>query len=433
MVTDMQIKAPREPHQYRLEPDTTPHLVIVGAGFGGLETAKRLAKAPVRITLIDRRNFHLFQPLLYQVAIAGLVPSQIAYPTRTIFRRQRNLTFRMGEVTAVDFDSRFVKLDGSVTAYDYLVLAVGGRTNFFGLQSLKESAHEVKDIDSAIGTRNHLLAMFERASHEADDVKRRSLLTFLVVGGGPTGVETAGALSELIRHVMAKDYPEMDLGEVQVLLLEAADHLMGTYPPNLQRATFNLLARKNVEVRLNTRMADFDGEKVTLSNGEKIPTQTVIWTAGVRASDLADELGVNQGSAHRITVEDTLQLPGHPEVFVLGDAALVLNGEDQPLPMLATVAQQQARTVVRNLLHLVHHEPLDKFRYKDPGLLATIGRDAAVARIWGLSFSGFPAWVIWVFLHIYRLIGFRNRIAVFINWAWDYFFYDNQVRLITRD
>jgi NADH dehydrogenase len=410
-----------------------PHIVIVGAGFGGLETARLLARVPARITLIDRKNYHLFQPLLYQVAIAGLVPSQIAYPIRTIFRRQRNLTFRMGEVTATDFAERFVKMDGSVTAYDYLVLAVGGQTNFFGLKSVEQNAHEVKNIESAIATRNHLLAVFEQASHEADDAVRRALLTFVVVGGGPTGVETAGALSELIRHVMAKDYPEMDLSEVHVLLLEGGDYLMGAYPPKLRQATYDLLSKKNVEILLETPMTDFDGKQVTLGDGSQIATHTLIWTAGVRASGLADQLGAQQGASKRILTEQTLQLPGHPEVFVLGDAALLVNGSGQPLPMLATVAQQEARTVARNLLHKIRQEPLEQFRYRDPGLLATIGRDAAVARLGGFSFSGFIAWLIWVFLHIYRLIGFRNRLAVMINWAWDYFFYDNQVRLITRE
>jgi NADH:quinone reductase (non-electrogenic) len=412
---------------------TPPQVVIIGAGFGGMETARRLAKAPVRITLIDRQNYHLFQPLLYQVAIAGLVPSQIAYPIRTIFRRQRNLTFRMGEVTAIDFEKRFIKMDGSVTSYDYLVLAVGGHTNFFGLKSVEDNAHEVKNIACAIDTRNHMLGMLELASHEADDVKRRALLTFIVAGGGPTGVETAGALAELIRHVIVKDYPDMDLSEVRVLLIEAEDHLMGAYPPELRRATFNLLKKKRVEILLSTKLADYDGAQATLADGRQIETRTLIWTAGVRANELADQLGVQRAAAGRIVVEETLQLPNQPQVFVLGDSAYVLDGQGQPSPMLATVAQQEARTAAQNIVRMVRGETPRAFRYKDPGLLATIGRNAAVARIGGLSFSGYPAWAIWVFLHIFRLIGFRNRVLVLINWAWDYIFYDNQVRLITRD
>jgi len=405
----------------------------VGAGFGGLQTARRLGKAPVRVTLIDRENYHLFQPLLYQVAIAGLVPSQIAYPVRTIFRRQKNVTFQMGEVTAVDFDARYVKTNGSVLAYDYLVLAVGGRTNFFGMRSVEENAYQVKNIQCAISTRNQLLMMFEQASHEVDPAKRRAMLTFVVVGGGPTGVETAGALAELIRLVMAKDYPHMDLQEVRVLLLEAADRLMGTYPPQLRQATYDLLRKKQVEILLSTRLTDYDGQRLTLGDGRTIETRTVIWTAGVRAAELVDHLGLEQATAGRVPVEETLQLPRHPEVFVLGDAALLVNGDGEPLPMLSTVALQEAETAAKNVIRLVQGKALERFRYKDPGLLATIGREAAVARLWGLSFSGFIAWVIWVGLHIYRLIGFRNRLVVMINWAWDYIFYENQVRLITRD
>jgi NADH dehydrogenase len=410
-----------------------PHIVIVGAGFGGLTLAQKLRNALVNITLIDRQNYHLFQPLLYQVAIAGLLPSQIAYPLRTIFRKQTNLTFQMGEVTSIDFDARFVKTNGSVIAYDYLVLAVGGQTNFFGMNSVKENGFQLKDIQSAVSTRNHLLKMFEKASREADADKRRALLTFVVVGGGPTGVETAGALAELIIHVLAKDYPQMDLKDVRVLLLEAGDSVMATYPDELRKATFDLLRRKNVEIMLNAKLTDYNGQHITLADGMQIPTQTVIWTAGVRAADLADRLGVQQAGSGRVRVESTLQLPQRPEVFVLGDAAYLENGNGQPLPMLSTVAIQQGNVTARNILRIIKGERPVSFHYKDPGLLATIGRNAAVARIWGLSFSGFSAWVIWVFLHIYRLIGFRNRLVVLINWAWDYFFYENQVRLITKE
>jgi NADH:ubiquinone reductase (H+-translocating) len=410
-----------------------PHVVIVGAGFGGLETAQRLRNAPVQITLIDRQNYHLFQPLLYQVAIAGLVPSQIAYPLRTIFRKQKNLTFQMGEVTSIDFESRYVRSNGSVIAYDYLVLAVGGQTNFFGLRAVEENGFQLKSIEDATATRNHLLRTFERASREVDPEVRKALLTFVVVGGGPTGVETAGALAELITHVLAKDYPHMDLSEVRVLLVEAIGTVMLAYPDELRKATVKLLEDKKVEILLNTRLTDFNGRRITLADGRHIDAFTLIWTAGVRAAEITDRLGVPQATAGRVRVGPTLQLPQHPEVFVIGDAAYVEDVNRQPLPMLATVAQQQAKAAAWNLRRLLTGEELEPFRYKDPCLLATIGRNAAVARIWGLSFSGFIAWVIWVGLHIFRLIGFRNRVAVLINWAWDYFFYDNQVRLITRE
>ena len=413
--------------------DTKPHVIIVGAGFAGMEAARRLAHAPVRITLIDQRNYHLFQPLLYQVAIAGLSPAQIAYPVRPIFRSQKNLVFQMGQVTGVDFERRYVKLDGSFLAYDYLILAMGGRTNFFGLPSVERHALQLKNVESAVQARNHMLKMFERASGEPDADKRSALLTFVVVGGGPTGVETAGALSELIRLVLTKDYPQMNLRDVRVLLLEAADHLMDNYPPDLRRATADLLKRKHVEIEFGRVVADFDGEAVTFKDGSRLRAHTLVWTAGVKAAELTDRLGVEQAGLGRARVEPTLQLPGHPEVFIAGDAAYVENGGRKPLPMLATVAMQEARLAAENVLRAMKGKPLAAFVYKDPGLLATIGRNAAVARLGGFSFSGFLAWVIWVALHIYRLIGFRNRLVVMINWAWDYFFYDSQVRLITEE
>lgn len=410
-----------------------PHVVIIGAGFGGMETARRLANAPVQITLVDRHNYHLFQPLLYQVAIAGLVPSQIAYPLRSIFRGQKNLTFQMTEVTSIDFEAHYIKMNGSIMAYDYLVLAIGGQTNFFGMSTVEQNGFQLKSIESAVSARNHLLRMFEKASREVDIDRRKALLTFIVVGGGPTGVETAGALAELITHVMTKDYPEMDLKDVRVLLMEATDHLMGNYPTELRKATIDLLHSKKVEVLLNTKLSDYNGRQITLGDGTQIHTHTLIWTAGVRAAELTDQLGVQQASAGRVRVEPTLQLPQHPEVFVIGDAAYLEDRHGQQLPMLATVAQQQAKVTAKNIRKILNGESPEPFHYKDPGLLATIGRNAAVARIWGLSFSGFIAWVIWVVLHIYRLIGFRNRLLVLLNWAWDYFFYDSQVRLITRE
>ncbi len=410
-----------------------PHVVIVGAGFGGMEAARKLADAPVPITMISRENYHLFQPLLYQVAIAGLVPSQIAYPVRTIFRDQKNFAFEMGEVTDINFDARFVRMDGSAIAYDYLILAAGGETNFYNLRSIEEHAFQIKSIDSAIATRNHMLSMFEQASREPDADKRRAMLTFVVVGGGPTGVETAGALSELIRLVISKDYPELDLNEVHVILMEAGGHLMDAYPDRLRKATYDLLSHKGVEIWLNAKLTDYDGEQITLADGRCVPSRTLIWTAGVRAADLADRLGVPEAAGHRLIAQQTLQLAGHPEVFLVGDAAYLVDQHGRPLPMLATVAQQEARAAADNLKRLLNGQPPVPFHYKDPGLLATIGRNAAVARIAGLSFSGFIAWVIWVMLHIYRLIGFRNRLVVLINWAWDYFFYESQVRLITRE
>ena len=412
---------------------STPHVVIIGAGFGGLNVARQLRNAPVQITLIDKQNYHLFQPLLYQVAIAGLLPSQIAYPLRTIFRDQKNLTFQLGEVTGINFEARYVSMNGSVIAYDYLVIAVGAETNFFGMDSIEQDGFEVKDIQKAVRTRNHLLRMFEQASREADGEKRRAMLTFVVVGGGPTGVETAGALAELINHVMVKDFSHLNLNEARVILLEANNHLITPYPHELRHATFHLLRREQVEILLNTKLANFNGQTVTLGDGRQIATYTLIWTAGIRAAPILESLEVERAGAGRVRVNSTLQLPQHPEVFVVGDAAYLLNGEGQPLPMLSTVAIQQGKVTAQNIWRIISGKQPEQFYYKDLGLLATIGRNAAVARIWGMSFSGFIAWVIWVFLHIYRLIGFRNRILVFVNWAWDYIFYENQIRLIMKE
>ncbi len=410
-----------------------PHIVIIGAGFAGLETARGLAKAPVRITLIDKNNHHLFQPLLYQVAIAGLLPSQIAQPVRTIFRRQKNLAFQMGEVTEINFEEKFVKMNGSVIAYDYLVIAAGARTNFFGFDMLEKHGLQLKDLETAVTTRNHLLSMFEQASHEADPEKRKAKLTFVIVGGGPTGVETAGALAELITHVMRKDFPRLNLTEAQVILLEAGPYLIAPYPDELRQATLRLLRNKKVDVRLNTKMQDFNGQRVTLGDGSVIESQTLVWTAGAKAAEIIETVPAEKASMGRVRVTPTLSLSQFPEAFVIGDAAFLVNGNGQPLPMLSTVAIQQGQATAKNIRLMMEGKEPKAFHYKDPGLLATVGRNAAVARIFGISFSGFIAWVIWVFLHIYRIIGFRNRIIVMFNWAWDYFFYDNQVRLITRE
>jgi len=411
-----------------------PHVVIIGAGFGGLEAAKKLAKAEVQITLIDKRNYHLFQPLLYQVAIAGLSPVQIAHPVRAIFHRQKNLEFLMGEVVNIDFKARRVVTDHKTLEYDYLILAPGSRTNFFGMQSIEENGHDMKTISNAVATRNHLLTILERASRESDPDVRRAMLTFVVVGGGPTGVESAGALAELIHLVLTKDYPQMNLKEARVILIEASNHLMpNIYPRNLQAATLKLLRRKRVSVRLRAMVTGFDGKQVTFKNADPISSYSLVWTAGVRAAKLIEGIDADKGAGGRIIVKPTLQLPGYSEVYVIGDAAYLEDDTGQPLPMLATVAQQQAKHVAVNIHGELHERPPKSFYYKDPGLLATIGRNAAVAQLWGISFSGLLAWLIWVGLHIYRLIGFRNRLVVMLNWAWDYFFYDSQVRLITKE
>jgi len=410
----------------------TPTVVIVGAGFGGLNAARALRRARAEVVLVDRNNYHLFQPLLYQVATAGLEPEEIAKPARAILRGQKNFDFRLLDVTGVDFAAKRLETSAGPIAYDFLVLAPGGETNFFGLESMQRHGLGLKDIPDAIAIRNHVLTCFEQAMLEPDAERRRALLTFIVVGGGPTGVEMAGALSELIRLVLVKDYPRLNIKDVRVLLLEATDKLLAAMPERLREAAGKTLRRKYVEVRFGASVADYDGDRIRLNSGEVIPAKTVIWAAGVRASSLNGTLGVPTGRQGRIPVEPTLQVMGHPEVFIIGDAAYrEENGE--PLPMVAPVAIQMGQSVARNIKRQLRGLPLQPFRYRDQGTLATIGRNAAVANVFGVQASGFIAWVMWLGIHIIQLIGFRNKLFVLINWAWDYFFYERAARLITRD
>jgi NADH:ubiquinone reductase (H+-translocating) len=407
-----------------------PTVVVVGAGFGGLRAARALRKAPVDVLLVDRHNYHLFQPLLYQVATAGLEPEEIAKPVRAVLRGQRNFDFRLARVTGVDFGARRLATDDGPIGYDYLILATGAAANFFGLKGVEQFGLTLKDIPDAVRIRNHVLSRFEEAMFEAQPERRRALLTFVVVGGGPTGVEMAGALSELIRLVLVKDYHRLDLKDVRILLLEAGNRLLAGFPERLSEAAAGTLWKKHVEVRHGALVTGFDGAAATLKSGEVVPARTLIWAAGVQAAPLAKALGVPTAHLGRVKVEPTLQLAGHPEVFIIGDAAY-LEAQGPALPMMAPVAIQMGETAAGSIRRLLAGAPAVPFVYKDPGSLATIGRNAAVARIHGISFTGFPAWVVWLVVHIIQLIGFRNRLFVLTNWAWDYFFYDRAVRLIT--
>jgi len=407
-------------------------VVIVGAGFGGLRAARALRRAPVQVVLLDRNNYHLFQPLLYQVATAGLEPDQIAKPVRAILRGQKNFDFRMVEVSGVDFNGRRLQTSAGPIAYDFLILAHGGETNFFGLDGVQTHGLSLKDVADAVEIRNHVLTCFEQAMLEPDPERRRARLTFVVVGGGPTGVEMAGALSELIRLVLVKDYPRLNIKDVRILLLEATDKLLAAMPERLREAAGRTLWRKWIEVRFGASVADFDGERVRLKSGEVIPARTVIWAAGVKAASLNEGVGLAAGRQGRIAVESTLQVPGHPEVYLIGDASYV-EEHGAPLPMVAPVAIQMAEAAAQNIVRTMRGKPLQPFRYRDQGTLATIGRNAAVAHVFGLQLSGFPAWVMWLVVHIIQLIGFRNKLFVLLNWAWDYFFYERAVRLITRE
>ncbi len=406
-----------------------PHLIIIGAGFGGLRAARKLAKAPVNITLIDRNNYHLFQPLLYQVATAGLSPEDIAYPVRSILHRQKNVVFQMAEVTHIDLQNRAVHTSSAVLHYDYLIFAAGGQTNFFGRHKLAQHSLRLKSLPDAEKIRSHLLNCFEQAAREPNPEKRAALLTLVVVGGGPSGVESAGAVIELIRAGLREDFPQIHIDEVKVLLLEAGQRLLPAMPPGLSEYTGRSLAQKGVEVRLNAEVREFDGRTIRLADSGSIPAHTMIWTAGIQASPLVGQFNTPLGSLSRVKVGPTLQLPAHPEVFIIGDAACVeQNGA--PLPMIAPVAMQQADIAARNISALTAGQPLKKFIYRDLGLMATIGRSAAVARLGRLQFTGFTAWLIWLGVHLIQLMGFRNRLIVLVNWASQYLFANPAVRLI---
>ncbi|HVN55706.1 MAG TPA: NAD(P)/FAD-dependent oxidoreductase [Anaerolineaceae bacterium] len=407
-----------------------PHVVIVGAGFGGLRAARALANAPVRVTLVDRKNYHLFQPLLYQVAVAGLSPDDIAQPVRKIFRDQKNLEFCLSEVKQIRLEDKVLVTAMQEIPYDYLILSVGGETNYFGIDSVAHNALALKDLEDAVLIRNQILRMFELASLEKDPERSKAMRTFVIVGGGPTGVESAGAISELIRLVLAHDYPNLNFNDVRVILVEATQSLLPGMPEGLTQYTADKLWEKHVEIHFGSAVIGFDGSQVYFKGGEILPACTLIWAAGVRPVSTLDTLGVEQGRLGRVVVEETLQVPGHPEAFVIGDAALLTGPDGRPLPMVAPVAMQQGALAARNILRLIAGKPLQPFVYKDPGSLATIGRNAAVAHLGRWQFTGFLAWVLWLVVHLIQLIGFRNRLVVLINWAWDYFFYDRPLRLI---
>ena len=411
---------------------TLPTVVVVGGGFGGLNAARALRRVPVNVILLDRNNYHLFQPLLYQVATAGLEPEEIARPVRAILRGQKNFDFQLVDVRGVDFAQRRLDTSAGPIAYDYLVLSHGSETNYFGLESMRQHGLGLKDIPDAVNIRNHVLTCFEQAMLEPDPERRRAKLTFVVVGGGPTGVEMAGALSELIRLVLVKDYPRLNIKDVRILLLEATDKILAAMPERLREAAVKTLWHKWIEVRFNAVVADVDGERVRLKSGEVIPAHTVIWAAGVKAAPLNGTLGVPPGRQGRIPVEPTLQLQGHPEVYLIGDAAYI-EQDEAPLPMVAPVAIQMGRHAALNIRNVLRGKPLVPFHYRDQGTLATIGRNAAVCNVYGVQARGFPAWVMWLGIHIVQLIGFRNKLFVLLNWAWDYFFYERAARLITRD
>jgi len=406
----------------------SPRVVIIGAGFGGLRAARALAHLPFNVTLIDRNNYHTFLPLLYQVAAAELEPEEIIYPVRSILRPLPNVSFLMAEVSRIDFGRRVAETNATPVSYDYLIVAPGSTTNFFGLQGA-EHAYPLKSLDEAIRLRNQILCCFERAAVLSDPEQRRKALSFVIVGGGPTGVEFAGALAELLRGPLRKDYSKLGLRDSKVILLEAAETLLGGLPRRLAVYALDRLCRMGVDVRLNAAVSRIEADAVHLKDGTEVPAETVVWTAGVRGERSAAAWGLPIDRSGRVPVEPTLQLSGHPEVYVVGDMAR-LEQDGRPLPMVAPVAMQQATAAAYNIRRHASGHPLMPFRFRDPGMMATIGRNAAVAHFAGLAITGFPAWVTWLGAHLIKLIGFRNRLIVLTNWAWDYFLYERAVRLI---
>jgi NADH:quinone reductase (non-electrogenic) len=408
-----------------------PHVVIVGGGFGGLDAARALKSAPVRITLLDRHNHHVFQPLLYQVATAALSPGDIASPIRWILRHQKNVEVFLADVRSVDPARRLVLTDRDPVPYDYLILATGAAHAYFGHPEWARRAPGLKTLDDALEMRRRVLLAFEAAERVTDPAEQRRLLTFVIIGGGPTGVELAGALAEIARQTLRDDFRHIVPATAHILLLEGGPSVLPSFPESLRRAAQVSLEKLGVEVRTGATVTDIDDVGVQIG-AEHIPAETVLWAAGVAASPLGASLGLPLDRAGRVAVEPTLAVPGHPEIFVAGDLSS-FQQDGRPLPGVAQVAKQQGKHAARNVLHAVQHEPLEPFRYFNLGNVAVIGRGSAVVDIGPVRASGWFAWVFWLLLHIFWLIGFRNRFVVLSEWAWAYLTFQRRIRLITGD
>jgi NADH:ubiquinone reductase (H+-translocating) len=413
------------------ENGSAPRVVIVGAGFGGLEAARALVRAPVRVTVVDRRNHHLFQPLLYQVATAALNPADISAPIRAVLRKQENAEVVLGDVAGIDPARRRLRLeDGAELAYDFLVLATGATHSYFGHDEWALVAPGLKTVEDALEIRRRILLAFERAERETDERARRAFLTFVVVGAGPTGVELAGALAEIASRTLAADFRHIRPDSARVVLLEAAPRVLPPYPERLSRSAREQLERLGVEVRTGAMVTRIDDAGVSIGD-ERIEARTVLWGAGVAASPLARALGAPLDKAGRVRVNADLSVPGRPEIFVVGDLAAFEQEDGSPVPGIAPAAIQEGRHAARNVARAARGEPTVPFRYRDKGLMATIGRAAAVARIGRFEISGLLAWLAWLFVHVFFLIGFRNRVAVILQWAWFYLTFKRGARLIT--
>jgi len=415
------------------------NVVIIGGGFGGLHAARMLKRLPVRVTLIDRRNFHLFQPLLYQVATGGLSPANIAAPLRAILRWQKNAEVQLADVADIDVAGHKVILDDGAIPYATLIVAAGSRHSYFAHDEWAAYAPGLKTIEDATEIRRRILLAFEMAEREPDPQKRHEWLTFVVVGAGPTGCELTGAISEIARHTLKHDFRHINPSDAKLILVEASDRVLSTYPPELSAKAAQSLERLGVVVRTGTMVTDIREDHVMLREGdveERVPTHTVIWAAGVKASplgiSLARQTGADVDRAGRVSVQPNLTIAGHPEIFVIGDMARFSLDDGSTLPGVAPVAIQQGRYAADVInRRLTGKPPLPPFRYKDRGTLATIGRRAAVAQISRFQFSGFIAWLLWLFVHLLELVQFENRLLVLIQWGWNYVTFNRSARLIT--
>ena len=406
-----------------------PKVIIVGGGFGGLTAAQALRDAALEVTLVDRTNHHLFQPLLYQVAMAGLSPAEIAMPIRSILARQRNVAVILGEVVSVNTEERTLTLKDGELSYDYLIVASGAETSYFGHAEWERVAPGLKSLDDAVEIRQRVLLAFETAERTDDEVARKRLLTFAVIGGGPTGVELAGALSELANRVLSSDFRRIDPKSSRIVLVEAGDRILPSFAPDLAERAREQLCELGVELKTKSRVTAIDDFGVSI-NGEALPCSVVIWGAGVRATNLTKTLSVPLDSSGRVLVEQDCSLKDHRNVFVIGDAAAFMC-EGKALPGVSPVAMQQARAVARNIERDLNGEPREAFQYSDKGSMATIGRSRAIAQAGRIHLTGFVAWLAWLFIHIWYLVGFRNRFAVLFNWIYQYVAYRRGARLIT--
>src|SRR5436190_1201947 len=412
--------------------NSKPHVVIIGAGFGGLEAAKKLACKDVRVTVIDRTNYHLFQPLLYQVATAALSPADIAAPIRSVLSKARNIEVVLAEVRSVDVNARTVCTIESKMSYDYLIVATGARHSYFGHSEWEKLAPGLKSLEDAVELRRRILMAFEYAEKTADEAARKAAMTFVIIGGGPTGVELAGAIAEISRHTLARDFRHINPSEARVILLEGDPRLLAAFPPDLSESARKQLTDLGVEVRTGTRATNLTEAGVQIGD-EFIPCRVKIWAAGNNASFVGKTLGAPADRVGRVIVNDDLTIPRHPEVQVIGDLASFSHQTGEPLPGISPVAMQQGRHAARNVLAMIKGRKPQRFHYWDKGTKATIGRNKAVADLKFMHLSGLPAWLAWLFVHIIFLVGFRNRLLVLIQWAWAYLTFDKGARLITRN